>query len=142
VRVVFADTHYWVALANQRDQKHKQARRLREEFKRERAFLLTSELVLAEFLAFFSSYGPLMRKAAARMVEDVLGDAKQIRGVKMEWQSEELFKSGLRFYGDRLDKGYSLTDCISMTIMNREGLKEVATNDKHFTQEGFSILLP
>jgi len=142
VRVVFADTHYWVALANQRDQKHKQARQLREEFRRERAFLLTPELVLAEFLAFFSSYGPPMRKAASQMVEDVLAAAKELQGVKVEWQSEELFKSGLKFYGDRLDKGYSLTDCVSMTILNREGLKEVATNDKHFTQEGFSILIP
>ena len=39
------------------------------------------------------------------------------------------------------DKGYSLTDCISMNVMRRDGLIEVLTNDEHFTQEGFSCLL-
>jgi predicted nucleic acid-binding protein len=40
----------------------------------------------------------------------------------------------------RSDKGYSLTDCISMIIMRQMGIAEVLTHDKHFTQEGFSIL--
>jgi uncharacterized protein len=45
-------------------------------------------------------------------------------------------------YKDRPDKEYSLTDCISMQVMRREGLTEVLTNDHHFTQEGFRILFP
>jgi predicted nucleic acid-binding protein len=44
-------------------------------------------------------------------------------------------------YPARLDKGYSLTDCISMNVMRRDGLSEVLTNDEHFTQEGFRCLL-
>jgi predicted nucleic acid-binding protein len=35
------------------------------------------------------------------------------------------------------DKGYRLTDCISMQTMHREGLTDILTNDKHFEQEGF-----
>ena len=46
-----------------------------------------------------------------------------------------------RLYQARPDKGYSLTDCISMEVMRREGLSEVLTNDEHFTQEGFTCLL-
>lgn len=38
------------------------------------------------------------------------------------------------------DKGYSLTDCISMQTMRREGLNDVLTNDRHFEQEGFHAL--
>jgi predicted nucleic acid-binding protein len=49
---------------------------------------------------------------------------------------------GLALYKDRPDKEYSLTDCISMQVMRREGLIEVLTNDHHFTQEGFHILFP
>jgi hypothetical protein len=44
----------------------------------------------------------------------------------------------LALYQSRLDKGYSLTDCISMQTMRREGLTEVLTNDRHFEQEGFA----
>ena len=48
----------------------------------------------------------------------------------------------LTLYEARPDKEYSLTDCIAMQTMRREGLTEVLTNDHHFTQEGFSILFP
>jgi predicted nucleic acid-binding protein len=44
-------------------------------------------------------------------------------------------------YEQRHDKGYSLVDCTSMTTMRRQGISEVLTNDHHFTQEGFEIVL-
>lgn len=47
----------------------------------------------------------------------------------------------MELYGARLDKGYSLTDCISMYVMREHGLTEVLTHDQHFTQEGFRTLL-
>jgi hypothetical protein len=43
-------------------------------------------------------------------------------------------------YIQRPDKGYSLTDCISMQTMRREGLTEALTKDRHFEQEGFQVL--
>jgi len=46
-----------------------------------------------------------------------------------------------RLYPARPDKGYSLTDCISMEAMRRHGLSEVLTTDVHFPQEGFSCRL-
>jgi predicted nucleic acid-binding protein len=48
--------------------------------------------------------------------------------------------SGFDLYASRADKGYSLTDCISMQTMRRQGLTTVLTNDKHFEQEGFHTL--
>ena len=53
----------------------------------------------------------------------------------------DLFFEGLALYGSRLDKGYSLTDCISMNAMRERGITDVLTHDDHFTQEGFNILL-
>jgi predicted nucleic acid-binding protein len=44
-------------------------------------------------------------------------------------------------YEERNDKGYSLVDCISMSTMRRVGISAVLTNDHHFTQEGFQVLL-
>ena len=49
--------------------------------------------------------------------------------------------TGLAFYASRADKAYSLVDCISMLAMRQMGLTEVLTNDHHFTQEGFTILI-
>ena len=43
----------------------------------------------------------------------------------------------MALYGVRPDKGYGLTDCMSMQAMRREGLIEALTNDRHFEQKGF-----
>ena len=41
----------------------------------------------------------------------------------------------------RTDKDYSLIDCISMNACRQEGITEVLTNDHHFSQEGFTVLI-
>ena len=55
-------------------------------------------------------------------------------------QSRTSFLSGLDLYIQRPDKNDSLTDCISMQTMRREGITDVLTNDRHFEQEGFRAL--
>jgi predicted nucleic acid-binding protein len=61
--------------------------------------------------------------------------------VVVRQQSHQTFLDGLALYKRRLDKGYSLTDCISMEAMREEGLTRILTHDAHFAQEGFIILL-
>jgi predicted nucleic acid-binding protein len=55
--------------------------------------------------------------------------------------THELYESGLAMYESRPDKGYSLTDCISMIICRQRQITDVLTHDHHFAQEGFTILL-
>jgi predicted nucleic acid-binding protein len=57
-------------------------------------------------------------------------------------QTRADFDSALAFYESRPDKDYSLTDCRSMLAMKSLALTEALTNDRHFTQEGFTILFP
>ena len=57
-------------------------------------------------------------------------------------QNRVLLLEGIDLYERRIDKEYSLTDCISMQVMRREGLTDVLSNDHHFTQEGFQVLFP
>jgi len=54
--------------------------------------------------------------------------------------SKEIFLAGLNLYRARPDKGFSLTDCISMEVMRREAVTDALTNDRHFEQEGFRAL--
>ncbi len=60
--------------------------------------------------------------------------------MQIVWQSHDSFQAGLALYKARLDKGYSLTDCIAMHTIRCEGLTEALTNDRHFEQEGFRAL--
>jgi uncharacterized protein len=136
MRRLFVDTFYLIALAHPRDQWRPRvlafSRALRD------YHLYTVDEVLAEFLTACSSSGTRIRQRAGQTVRHALQDR--------QWtvfpQSRSSLLDALTLYEARPDKEYSLTDCIAMQTMRREGLTEVLTNDHHFTQEGFSILFP
>jgi predicted nucleic acid-binding protein len=100
--------------------------------------LYTTDTVFDEYLAAYGAREAYLRQRAAATVRRLLASPE----VTVIHQTRELFLEGLTLYEARPDKAYSLTDCISMQTMRREGLTEVLTNDHHFTQEGFHILFP
>jgi uncharacterized protein len=126
----FADTFYWVALIHRKDASNKAV--LEWSRAAASALLWTTEEVLTEVLAFCSSNEGL-RADATKIVRSIL----TARTVHVVPQSHESFLDGLALYEARPDTRYSLTDCISMQTMRREGLADVLTNDHHFEQEGF-----
>jgi len=131
---LFADTYYWVALADFADSAHQRALTLTSE--RAASRIVTTDEVLTEYLTFFSSAPEALRREAAESVEGILASSV----VRVVPQSQQSFLAGLQLYRARPDKGYSLVDCISMQTMRNEGLIEVLTNDRHFEQEGFLAL--
>ncbi|HKP81423.1 MAG TPA: PIN domain-containing protein [Pyrinomonadaceae bacterium] len=135
MKLTFIDTLYFVALFNPRDQWHQQAIAA-SQLVAETA-LITTEDVLVELLNFFSEYGEKARRGAITQVEGILSGAN----VDVIPQSHEAFMAGLTLYKARPDKGYSLTDCISMQAMRERGMVEILTHDEHFRQEGFTVLL-
>jgi uncharacterized protein len=135
MKQLFVDTAYWVAQFDDGDQLHTKALEIEAQLTAVR--LITSELVLAEFLNYFSNGGRQTREEVSGTAQDILDDPN----VQIVWQTQALFEAGLALYKTRLDKGYSLTDCVSMVVMRQEEVREVLTHDKHFAQEGFTILL-
>jgi predicted nucleic acid-binding protein len=130
----FADTFFWIALADFTDSAH--GRALAFSIGQEGSPIVTTDEVLIEYLTFFATATERMRRKAMTHAQRILDDP----GVRVVPQSRESFLSGMALYGARPDKGYSLTDCISMQTMRRVGLTEVLTNDRHFEQEGFRAL--
>jgi predicted nucleic acid-binding protein len=59
---VFADIGYWIALLNPRDDLHNKAAAVLRDYGLGQ--IVTSEMVLTEFLNSFSDYGPRLRQAA------------------------------------------------------------------------------
>lgn len=133
--MIFADTFYWAALLNPRDQWHQSANEIQKKLGKIR--VVTTETVLIELLNFFSEYGAEMRQTVAYTTRDILVNLD----IEYISHSPNFFLEALDLYEKRLDKGYSLTDCISMITMKNLELQEVLTHDNHFVQEGFSILL-
>jgi predicted nucleic acid-binding protein len=134
VRTIFADTFYWTALTSPDDTFYLKALEFSRLLVPDR--IITSDDVLVEYLAFFAKAGPSVRAQACCLAARLLQDPR----VVVVPQSHELFLEGLDLYRARPDKGYSLTDCISMLIMRRQGITEILTHDRHFEQEGFRPL--
>lgn len=131
----FVDTQYFIAIFQESDQWHIaakdiEARILNYDF-------VTTESVLCEVLNYFCGFGKEVRREVAALVSDVYSDPS----FRVREQSSDVFSKGLEFYQSRLDKGYSLTDCISMNVCRDMEIVEILTHDNHFTQEGFKILL-
>jgi predicted nucleic acid-binding protein len=135
MRRVFADTFYWLAITNPSDQWREIA--ATAAFQLGDALIVTTDEVLTEFLAGMAGQGEYQRGLAVRMVRRILAD----EDVTILPQTRQSFLIGLDLYERRGDKGYSLTDCISMNACRAEVISEVLTNDHHFTQEGFAILI-
>jgi predicted nucleic acid-binding protein len=135
VSLVFADTHYWIAVLDSFDPWHEAARAAREPVPT--ATRVTTDEVLVEVLNAFSGRGRFLRESAAKTVYRLRRDP----GVLVIEQSRASFDAGLVLYDARHDKGYSLVDCISMTTMRRLGIRRILTNDRHFAQEGFVVLI-
>jgi predicted nucleic acid-binding protein len=132
---VFADTFYWIALLYRRDPWHLRVS-VFDKTLLDEDIVFTTDAVFTELLAPLIAAGPYVRQEAVRLVEGLLDDT-QVRVVE---GTRALFLEGLTLYRARPDKAYSLTDCLSMQVMRREGLTDVLTHDRHFMQEGFHIL--
>jgi uncharacterized protein len=135
MRLIFVDALYWIAITHRRDQWHQAA--VTASSLLVNCHLVTTDEVLTEVLNAFSEAGPFLRRESIALVHDLLNDAT----ATVVQQSRQTFLGGVALYEARSDKGYSLTDCISMVTMRQQGIVEVLTKDDHFSQEGFVRLL-
>ena len=132
---VFADTNYWVAKIFPQDQWHKRV--IEVEYEIGIVNLITTEAVLIETLNYFSKFRRDVKETAFLVVKSIV-ESDEVAVIQ---QTDEVFLNGIELYGKRLDKGYSLTDCISMNVCRELEISQVLTHDHHFEQEGFTILL-
>ncbi len=132
---IFADTSYWIALLNPRDELHERAVASGRSYASDQ--IVTSEMVLVEFLNGFCDRGPRLRAAASRAVRTLRSGPN----VTVIPQTSDLFERALSRYEERIDKDWSLTDCASFLIMEAEDIESALTHDQHFAQAGFQALL-
>lgn len=132
MKATFADAFYFLALLNRNDQAHDRAVQAATQL---RGRLVTTEFVLLEVGDAFSE--PADRVAFLELVGTLGTDSK----VTIKKASSTLFQAGISLFRKRPDKGWSLTDCTSFVVMEREGIAEALTGDRHFEQAGFRALL-
>jgi predicted nucleic acid-binding protein len=125
---VFMDTFGLIAWINTRDAEHQRVKSQLESYS---GNIVTTEWVLLEFADAFSP-----SKAKPFAIEAI----KRIHRLPMFLVvgfEPTVYQAGLDLYESRLDKDWSLTDCISFAVMTQRGLSEALTADHHFEQAGF-----
>ena len=135
MNAIFADTGYWIALFNPRDDLH--AKALTVARVTQGRPIVTSQMVLTEFLNYYASLGQPFRQQAVQVVRSL----QQTGEVEIVPQTDEQFQAALTFYSQRPDKEWSLVDCASFLIMQERNLTEALAHDDHFQQAGFVPLL-
>jgi len=132
---VFVDILYWIAITNPNDPWHKPSMKAKASLGQ--VHLVTTDEVMTEFLNAFSAQGEFFRRRAVETARTLMADVT----VTVAPQTHFTFLRGLHLYEKRPDKKYSLTDCVSMIAMRDEGITDILTNDHHFEQKGFRVLI-
>jgi len=133
MKVVFADSFYFFALANPNDAAHARAVAFTRTYT---GLLTTTGWVLTEVADGWAK--PIQRRP---FFASLVADLKSNTSARVEPSTDELLQEGMDLYAQRQDKEWSLTDCISFIVMRKHAILEALTGDRHFEQAGFVALL-
>ena len=135
MREVFADTGYWIAMASRDDELKNNAVAVNERLGT--CQIVTTEMVLAEFLNHMSRTGQYGRRLAVDTVMSLQNNSV----VEVVPQTSAQFMEAVERYASRLDQRWSVTDCASFLLMEQRGITEALAFDRDFEQAGFVALL-
>lgn len=96
---------------------------------------VTTTSVLAETANALSD--PLFKPAVVAFHRKLQASSR----VEIVFVDPTLWSEGWALFEQRPDKGWSLTDCISISLMQDRKIDSVLTSDRHFEQAGFRTLL-
>lgn len=132
---VFVDSFAWIAAINRTDNYHAVVLKTLENLIKHKIKLITTSFVIVETINALSKVE--FRKSVIEFV-DKLQKSPSIEIVKI---TDEIHSSSWELYKQRKDKNWGITDCTSFEVMRILGIKKAFTNDKHFEQAGYSLVL-
>ena len=129
---VFLDTSAAYALLVASDQNHGRAARTFGDLRLREAGIATTSYVLVE------TYALLMSRVGASAARAFREDLQPLADVT--WVGPELHERALDLLFERDKTHLSLVDAVSFLAIQDQGIDEVFAYDRHFEQEGFSLL--
>ncbi|MFO0788689.1 MAG: PIN domain-containing protein [Pirellulales bacterium] len=132
--MIFVDTSAWFAASVPKDPNHRAAKEFMAAT--DSILLVTTDYVLDEYLTLLKSRGQLQRlnQLGRQILEEVV--------CRIEWvQAADVYKAWTIFNSHR-DKGWSFTDCVSRTVMERLKIAQAFAFDDHFREFGSISVVP
>lgn len=134
-KMCLIDSVCWIAILNANDELQEEADTEYKKLMKSGFHFVTSTAVLNEVA------NALCKPKYRDSVVEFYKRLQKSQRVKIVFVDEKLWSSGWILYENRPDKEWSLTDCISIVIMQQQNIKDTLTNDKHFEQAGFNAIL-
>ena len=132
---VFVDTSAWLALINKSDAFHVKAKNIRDILLRDNIQFIVTDYVIVEVA---NSLSKIPWRSSAIQLINSIQLSENTRVVEI---NKEIYNGAWGLYSNRTDKEWGLTDCGSFVVMKRYAITVAFTNDHHFEQMGFNILL-
>ena len=98
MKTIFADTFYWVALINNRDDWHEKAIEMTS--KLQQTTIVTTDEVFIEVFNNLSAYGMSVRQKTLQVINGLQNNPQ----IVIIYQTHQTFQLGLNLYQNRLDK--------------------------------------
>jgi len=131
---IFVDTSALIAIGNKDDAFHQQAIALQKEYLQGNFRFFTTNAVVLEL---FNSFSQAQHKSIAIRLINLINNSAYWNCILVD----DLIAQGIERFQKRLDKNWSLIDCIGMIVAEDHQITEIFTTDHHFEQAGFTILL-
>ena len=134
---ILIDTAGWASLFVRSEPYHVRAQTLFNDWRKQDVPLITTNYILAELIALFTS--PL-RVPRARQIQyiDTIKATVYISVIHID---VDLDAAAWALLKSRHDKNWSLVDATSFVVMSNRGINAALTTDQHFEQAGFTRLL-
>ncbi len=131
----FLDTSFSIALAISKDAFHAKAKQLSKHVASQNIEIVTTVAILLEI-------GNSLSKARFRPhAVEVLNRLRSEPFVNVVEITDDLVNTAFALFQSRMDKNWSLVDCISFVVMENLNIESALTTDTHFVQAGFRALL-
>lgn len=134
---IFADTAGWANFFVRTEPFHTQAVHLMQEWHQTQIKIVTTNYVLTELVALFTSPLRIPRAQQIQTIEII----KTATWVEIVHIDPSLDAEAWNLLTKRQDKSWSLVDCSSMVVAKQRNIDRIFTSDHHFEQAGFINML-
>ena len=126
---IFIDTHFVIALINERDSHHHRAIRLSEQY--QGWSFVTTDAVLLEI-------GNALGRHFKQSAIDTINYFIEADNTELVHLTPQLFEQAFTLYQCYQDKDWGMMDCVSFVVMREQN---ITTFDQHFLQAGFLAMM-
>ena len=130
---IFIDTCFFIAMSDENDKNHTKAKNTLQNQVKKGARFVTGRNILIEYLDGVTKR--ISKEKAIEEMDNILNSKLLV----VEQIKEEDWEKAIKYFRKYYDQQIDMTDCLSFTIMERLGIKEVLTFDNDFRVHGYEF---